>query len=933
MRLVLTCTVATVATAALAAESTTPAGTAILNEKTLWRVRTVRETPEYVTAAGKVGHFSWRPGEAINTNAKQVKWFTDNPDKGWLPEDLYAVEEGPWWRLPAEAPADWVKPGFDDSAWARLRAPLLPLRAGYRFVGDDEGWKVILMRAAFEVTDPAAPGQSPATPGRSPAGAGDLKFSAEFRGGLLVYLNGEEVGRAFMPAGPADLHTPAEPYPADADFVRGGFSFKWFNGCSLTADEQREVLPKRWRKHGMAIPSAKLKRGVNVLALAFPRAPTTMQHRLSRGKGANVLLDVQSWGKTAVAWVRLEGPAGGATKPNTGPLPGRGFRAWNQSVVQKVLPADYPEPCAPLAPVRVTGVRNGTFAGQVVVGDEKPIRGLKAVASDLKGPGTIPASAVRVRYAVAEDASSGVDRGVFFDSLEESPPAEVPVFKEQGGSVQPIWITVTVPADAKPGDYSGTVTVGAEGQPALSVPLALRVVDWTLPDFRNFSSAMDLIQSPESVAMAYDVPMWSEAHFKLLDKSFSLLSPLAAKTLYVTGIRRTHFGNEHAMIRWSRGADGELSPDFSVLEKYLDVATKHLGKIPGVILYIWEPLNYGTNLHAGEGKTQDRNIFVTVVDPATGALSEAEGPAWGTDACKAFWKKLTDGIQPVLKKRGLENSMMLGLIGDFRPTKQAMDDIGNGLPGAKWAVHSHFYLDKWQGHAIGLSNALWGIGVQPMDPSLGYSFGWSNPFWLSYYPRDMKRGSTLVAYRSVLENWMGALLLVGSEGRPFVHKGNGPRGVGRIGADFWGVLKDGNGRIRGSLAGRYPEQSWGQLNLNFCIPYVLGKGREGPVATVRSEAFREGLQESEARIYIEKALLDDGARGLLGDDLLKRCRQALDERIRLCVNNDPVGDSEPWFISSGWNERSEALFGLAGEVARKYGGREPQPNLKNEARK
>jgi len=47
MRLVLTCALAAVATAALAAEPAAPTGTAILNEKTLWRVRTGRETPEY----------------------------------------------------------------------------------------------------------------------------------------------------------------------------------------------------------------------------------------------------------------------------------------------------------------------------------------------------------------------------------------------------------------------------------------------------------------------------------------------------------------------------------------------------------------------------------------------------------------------------------------------------------------------------------------------------------------------------------------------------------------------------------------------------------------------------------------------------------------------------------------------------------------------
>jgi hypothetical protein len=281
----------------------------------------------------------------------------------------------------------------------------------------------------------------------------------------------------------------------------------------------------------------------------------------------------------------------------------------------------------------------------------------------------------------------------------------------------------------------------------------------------------------------------------------------------------------------------------------------------------------------------------------------------------------------VLKKRGLENSMIFGLVGDARPTKQAMDDIANAVPGAKWAVHSHYYCDKWQGYDIGMGIALWGIGVTPIDPTGGYSFGWSNPMWLSYYPREMKLQSTLVEHRVKLEKWMGA-----KRGyTAFVSKGYGPRGLGRIGVDFWQVLTDERGRIRGSLAGRYPEAAWGQLNLNFCIPYILGRGKSGPLATVRSEAFRESLQEVEARIYLEKALLDDQAKTILGEELMGRCRKVLDERIRMCLHSD--GEGQSWYISSDWNKRSELLFSLAAEVAKKYGGKEPNPNLKPDEKK
>ena len=282
----------------------------------------------------------------------------------------------------------------------------------------------------------------------------------------------------------------------------------------------------------------------------------------------------------------------------------------------------------------------------------------------------------------------------------------------------------------------------------------------------------------------------------------------------------------------------------------------------------------------------------------------------------------------MLRKRGLEDSLLFGLVGDARPTKQAMDDIATGSPNAKakWAVHSHFYAVNWQGYEMGMTVALWGVGCAPVDPVRGRGYGWRNPFWLMYYPREMSMQTSLVEHRIKMENWVGAKSLNDS----VYSKAQGTRGLGRLGADFWTVLADARGNVRYSLAGRYPESYWGQLNLNYGIPYLLGKGRNGPVPTVRSEAFRENIQELEARVFIERTLLDEVKRARLSDDLAARCRKALDERIRTCLHAS--GEGQPRFISSGWNERTELLFGLAAEVSKKR-GRASSPNLEPEHQK
>ena len=601
---------------------------------------------------------------------------------------------------------------------------------------------------------------------------------------------------------------------------------------------------------------------------------------------------------------------------------GQGFGVRNQSVLEKVpVPFKAGGP-APLHAIRLTAVRNGTFTGQVIVSDDKPIKGLKVEASALDGPTTIPASAVRVRYGVADGfINRFAVKPTWYDSLNDEAPGEVK--PDTGGrAVLPVWVTVTVPADAKAapaGEYTGSLTVRAEGVRPVAVPMKLRVFNWTLPPVDKFALTMDIIQSPETVAMAYEVPLWSAEHFALLDRTFSLLGPMGAKTLYITAVRRTHFGNEHAMVRWVSDDEGDLTPDLSVVEKYLDVAMKHIPHPRGVILYCWEPQE--SQGHAGV-RPLDKPVLLTVVDPDTGETLATQGPALGSAESKPFWKRLTDGLQAVLKKRGLEKAMLFGLIGDSRPTKLAMDDMANGMAGRdRWALHSHLFCNNWQGHDVALVNALWGIGVQPADPGKGYAFGWSNPLWLSYYPREMHVNSPLVEYRAKLETWMGARRGY----TPFIAPGTGARGLGRLGGDFWKVAKNRRGRVRYTLAGIYPEAAWGQLNLNFCISHLLGRGPKGALPTVRSEALRLGLQEAEVRVYVEKAWLDPEAKALLGDDLMARIRAALDERIRSCLGLR-AKKGRPKVNGAAWDARTETLFSLAAEISKRL-GREPRPNL------
>jgi len=137
------------------------------------------------------------------------------------------------------------------------------------------------------------------------------------------------------------------------------------------------------------------------------------------------------------------------------------------------------------------------------------------------------------------------------------------------------------------------------------------------------------------------------------------------------------------------------------------------------------------------------------------------------------------------------------------------------------------------------------------------------------------------------------------------------RGFGRVSADLWPVLEDSRGRPY-SISHRYPDTGWGACNVRM-IPF-LQPGPNGAISTGRLEMMREGLQECEARIFIEEALLDREKKAKLGDGLVDRCWSLLDRRVEaLCHASGRMGTLV--FLGSGRKDRSRELFELAGEVA------------------
>ena len=87
----------------------------------------------------------------------------------------------------------------------------------------------------------------------------------------------------------------------------------------------------------------------------------------------------------------------------------KGLGIWNARPSDTIFDVDH-APREELRSIRIVGARNGAFFGKIVVGSDKPIRGLKVEASDLKsdkGGGTIPSAAATIKYAQPGTSCAG----------------------------------------------------------------------------------------------------------------------------------------------------------------------------------------------------------------------------------------------------------------------------------------------------------------------------------------------------------------------------------------------------------------------------------------------------------------------------------------------------------------------------------------------
>lgn len=410
-------------------------------------------------------------------------------------------------------PANWTSADFDDTRWCVQRAPL-PFQPEVDSDGSGpyslDCIRRVCSRTRFVVDNPAA--------------AAGQTLDVTFYGGLIVYLNGREIGRSHIPAsGPLADASYAEPYPPDAYkpvtpeqkawgmvgangcWNPSAYWVPWYQGVKPQDKANYEAFAAyvggvRRRSLSIALDASMLQRGVNVLAIENRCSPMI---EIAAGKTNTYFVPAPSGGYSprmahiGIHAVGLRHPtAGGAAAPGR---PDR-VQAWVEDPHRWLLAEDYLEPgVKELRTLRLVGAPGGTCSGQAVIGTRAALSAPSAAFSGFSGAGgsKLPADATRIRWArtVSVTDVKRDNPGAFRTYIEDllffryrnggvdvhfhdgrsaiwekgslmrlyDPLAPEPPAKIAADTSQPVWLTVQIPRQAAPGLYTGQLRVKADG--------------------------------------------------------------------------------------------------------------------------------------------------------------------------------------------------------------------------------------------------------------------------------------------------------------------------------------------------------------------------------------------------------------------------------------------------------------------------------------
>ena len=515
------------------------------------------------------------------------------------------------------------------------------------------------------------------------------------------------------------------------------------------------------------------------------------------------------------------------------------FQAWEVSTGMRLTPASIPT--SRNSVVDAEAFRNEIISLQFAVRSSESLSPFEAAceSTEIAGGSALPCSWVQIRYPGYVPAE---ERGeLMADPLLPTPPSEIKPNWTQG-----VWLTISVPKDASPGDYHGALRVRA-GSESKRFEISLHVLDFTLPDITKGNFYLNIWQDPAAVARMAKVPLWSPEHWKLLEAYTRNLAEHGQKSITTSILYdpwRSQTGFVYpSMVEWrfpgtyQTGQASKFQFDFSVFDRYVEMMMK-----AGIDKSI-----HCFSMVDGPGRTSLCNIGY--IDTTTGKLKVCPTNV-GDAAYRDVWGAFLPAFVRHLKERGWLDRTYIGF--DEKP-----QPIVQGI------------LSVLKADAPELKVALAGGSSSQQSGTVGD---------LTIYYSDLARPAIVRRLLEERQN-VGPTTFYTACGpampNTFIYS---PQWESRLLP--WIAFRAG---LAGYLRWAYqswPDDPWKQPASRWHSgdSFFVYPGEDGPIDSTRWEMLRQGIEDYEALEMLKQRiahLKQDPARAAEAADLERRMRRAV----------------------------------------------------------
>ncbi len=254
-------------------------------------------------------------------------------------------------------------------------------------------------------------------------------------------------------------------------------------------------------------------------------------------------------------------------------------------------------------------------------------------ASELRSEnGVLPSCSVKLSFIESVKAYAGHAGWYANNIFNKMPKGKRECFPEVIYSDTPVrlcknsfklvWAEISVPKDAAPGIYRGSITVTAEkAEKPVELEYSLEVLDATLPNAVDYPFDTEYWSHPYNTAYYYGVEPFSDEHLEILKQHMSLYKSLGGHAVTTSIVEEAWGGQTYgfgrkihypSMIKWIKTADGEWKFDYTHFDKWVTL-NKSLGIADKIICYSMIPWKSAVRYYDEKSK-REKKISVSPAD-------------------------------------------------------------------------------------------------------------------------------------------------------------------------------------------------------------------------------------------------------------------------------------------------------------------------------